>query len=135
MTKPILLGLLLAFCCTAQAQAGRLEEYGRHGTKSDRMERYGRKSSTARPGAAVYYGRGVKGRKYARRLSLRGNLRGDKQRIYDEYGYTPHRLGFNMGGRRTERWKYYGEGIEFTFDDSGKLLKTRRFPSEDNHID
>ena len=79
--------------------------------------------------------RGAKGRKYARRFSLRSNLRGDKLRIYDEYGATPHRLGMRAAGKRTERWKYYSLGVEFTFDHDHNLINTRRFPPQANHID
>ena len=79
--------------------------------------------------------RGKKGRKYARRFSLRANLRNDKLRIYDEYGHTPHRLGRKAAGKRTERWKYYSLGVEFVFDEDHNLIETRRFASQPNHID
>jgi len=79
--------------------------------------------------------RGKKGRKYARRFSLRANLSGDKLRIFDEYGYTPHRLGMYAAGERTERWKYYSLGVEFVFDHDSNLIDTRHFPPVGNHID
>lgn len=70
-----------------------------------------------------------------RRFSLGANLQGDKLVVFEELGYTPHRLGFNEGGKRTERWKYYSLGVEFLFDEYGNLIETRRFPPEGNHID
>ncbi|NIM20729.1 MAG: hypothetical protein GTO51_10975 [Candidatus Latescibacteria bacterium] len=85
--------------------------------------------------SGVTYLRGKKGRKYARRFSLRENLKGDKLAIFDEYGYTPHRLRFSFCGEKTERWKYYSRGLEFWFDDDGNLLETRHFPPETGHID
>ena len=136
MRRPILLGLALFLLCGVEARADRLEEYGRLGNqKSDRIARYGRNYYKSHSGEVYYTDRGKRGRKYARRFSLRGNLRGDKKRIYDEFGYTPHRLGYKMAGKRTERWKYHSLGVEFLFDDSGKLLKTSRFPPVGNHID
>ena len=79
--------------------------------------------------------RGKKGRKYARRFSLQENLQGDKLAIYNEHGYTPHRLGYDFQGIKTERWKYYSEGLEFWFDASSNLIDTRYFPPESGHID
>ena len=79
--------------------------------------------------------RGKKGRKYVRRLSLRHNLKNDKLMVYDMFGHTPHRLRFNFAGKRTERWKYYSEGIEFVFDEDGYIIATHNFPPERNHID
>jgi hypothetical protein len=79
--------------------------------------------------------RGKKGRKYARRFSLKDNLQGDKLAIFDEYGYTPHRLRYDFQGIITERWKYYSEGLEFWFDESSNLIETRHFPPESGHID
>ena len=136
MRKPVVMGLLLGLFLVADVQAGRLEEYGRLGNqKSDRIERYGREYYKSHSGEVFYIARGKRGRKYARRFSLRENLRADKALIYDEFGYTPHRLGFYMGGKRTERWKYYAEGLEFVFDGASHLIDVRHFPPEDNHID
>lgn len=137
MRRPILVGLaLLLVFCGADAWAGRLEEYGRLGNqKSDRISRYGREYYKSHSGEVYFIGRGKRGRKYARRFSLRENLGNDKQRIYDEYGYTPHRLGFNAAGRRTERWKYHSIGVEFVFDGESNLIDVRHFRPEDNHID
>ena len=136
MKRTILTGLGLLILLSPQAFAGeqdepigRLERYGRLKYNNDGIERYGRQYDE--PSVV----RGKRGRKYARRFSFGQNLRNDKLRIYDEYGYTPHRLGFKSGGRRTERWKYYEEGLEFLFDGEGNLLKTRRFPRQGNHID
>ena len=79
--------------------------------------------------------RGKKGRKYARRFSYRENLKADKLAIYDKHGYTPHRLRYDFQGVKTERWKYFSEGLEFWFDASGNLIDTRHFPPESGHID
>jgi hypothetical protein len=79
--------------------------------------------------------RGKRGRKYVRRMSLRENLTNDKLAIYDELGYTPHRLAYLFAGQRTERWKYYSLGLEFWFDENDRLIETREFPCEPNHID
>jgi hypothetical protein len=126
------LGILLLSCgyTYGGVTKGRLDRDSRLKYKSDRVDRYGR----------VYYKRhsvvrGKRGRKYARRFSLRENLTGDKLAVYDTHGYTPHRLGFNVGGRRTERWKYYSIGVEYVFDDEGRLIETSYFPPEGNHID
>ena len=94
------LSILFATADSTPSQAateGRLDRYraDRYGTsvRGDRLIRDGR-----------YYPerlnvrRGAKGRKYARRFSLRANLRNDKLRIYDEYGHTPHRLGVKVAG-------------------------------------
>jgi hypothetical protein len=109
------LGLCILFC--GDAFSGRLDRDGR-----------------------IYYKplthvRGKKARKYVRRLSLRENLTGDKLVIFDTHGFTPHRLRFNVGGKRTERWKYYSLGVEYIFDEESKLISTRRFLPEANHID
>jgi hypothetical protein len=134
MKRTILLGLGLFILFGTEVWAGRLEANSRLGTKSDRLKQYG----------SVYYKtnsdathivRGKRGRKYARRFSLRENLKGDKAAVYDEFGYTPHRLRYNVAGRRTERWKYYSLGVEFHFDEDSNLIDTRYFPPEGNHID
>ena len=126
------LGIFILFCGNTYGGpiSGRLDRDSRLKYKSDRVERYGR----------AYHGkhsvvRGKRGRKYARRFALRENLTGDKLAVYETHGYTPHRLGFNVGGRHTERWKYYSLGVEYVFDDEGNLIATRYFPPEGNHID
>lgn len=79
--------------------------------------------------------RGEKGRKYIRHFLLQKNLTGDKKKIYDEYGWTPHRLRFDFAGRITERWIYYTEGLYFLFDDQGNLIEERHIPRETGHIE
>ena len=134
MRRTILFGLgVFLLFSTPQARGeepeGRLARYGRLKYVYQGDVRYGR--SYYEPKSAV---RGKSCRKYARRFSFRGNLTGDKLAIYDEYGYTPHRLGFNVAGQRLERWKYYQEGVVFVFNGSD-LVKTRHFPAQNNHID
>ncbi|MFQ5510960.1 MAG: hypothetical protein ACE5EO_03840 [Candidatus Krumholzibacteriia bacterium] len=130
MRSAILLGLGLFVLASTSARADRLERDGRAKYQSDRLERYGRHYR-----GRSYTVRGKKGRKYLRRFSLRENLTGDKLRIYDEHGYTPHRLGFNAAGRRTERWRYHSLGLEYLFDEESNLIATRHFPPVGNHID
>jgi hypothetical protein len=79
--------------------------------------------------------RGKKGRKIIRHLLFQEKLSGDKAAVYEEYGYTPHRLRFRAFGEVTERWKYYSRGVEFTFDQDSNLISTRYFPPETGHID
>ena len=77
----------------------------------------------------VRYGVSVTGARYrknVRHLLLVGNLRGDKKLIYEKYGFTFHRLRSNAAGKKTERWKYYDEGLEFVFDDDNNLIEERR---------
>lgn len=110
---------------------GRLNRDARIPYASDRIKAYRRIDATR-----YTVLRGKRGRKYVRRFSLPGNLTGDKLRVYELNGYTPHRLAFNYAGRRTERWTYHKLGVEYTFDHhSGELIKTRYFPPEGNHID
>ena len=118
MKRVILLGLGALFLFGTQVLAG---------------ERLVREPRTYPDG--IKYARGAKGRKYVRRLSLRENLTNDKLAIYDELGYTPHRLRFYFAGERTERWVYHSLGVEYWFDEEGRLIETRRFPPEPNHID
>jgi hypothetical protein len=134
MTRTILfgLGVFLLFSTPqvyGEEPEGRLARYGRLTYVYQGDVRYGR--SYYEPKSTV---RGKRGRKYARRFSFRGNLTGDKLAVYDEYGYTPHRLGFNVAGQRLERWKYHSEGVEFVFN-GPDLVETRRFMPESNHID
>jgi hypothetical protein len=117
MKRAILLGLGLIFLLGTHVFAERLDYQPRN--YPDGLKHW----------------RGKKGRKYVRRLSLRHNLKNDKLVIYDLLGYTPHRLRFNVGGKKTERWKYYSEGVEFVFDEDGYVIATHNFPPEGNHID
>lgn len=76
----------------------------------------------------VYYPPRVtsrKARKHMRFAHYRHALTGDKRAIFEKYGWTPHRLRFNVCGRVTERWQYLDEGLEFTFDQKGNLLEER----------
>jgi hypothetical protein len=74
---------------------------------------------------------GKRYRKNLRHLMLAEYLKGDKKKVYDKYGYTPHRLRFSMAGKRTERWKYLELGLEFVFDDSSNLIEERTIYRED----
>lgn len=130
MRRILLLGAAFVLLTSAGAFAGRLDRDGGARYQSDRLERYGRHYR-----GRGYVLRGKRGRKYARRFSLRENLANDKLRVYEEYGYTPHRLGYNVAGRRTERWQYHSLGLEFVFDNDGNLISDRRFPPVGNHID
>jgi hypothetical protein len=125
------LGIFVIFSTSVFAEEeGRLTRYGRLKYLKDGETRYGR--SYYEPKSTV---RGKRGRKYARYFSFRANLTGDKLHVFDEYGYTPHRLGFRGAGIYRERWLYFSEGIEFVFDGYSNLVKTRHFPPETNHID
>ena len=133
MRRTILFGLGISILFSTQAfgeEEGRLTRYGRLKYLKDGKIQYGRPYYESK--SAV---RGKRGRKYARRFSFRANLTGDKLRIYDEYGYTPHRLGFRGAGVHRERWLYFSEGIEFVFDGYSNLVETHYFPPETNHID
>ena len=130
MRRAILIGLGLFVLAGTNAHADRLDRDGRVRYQSDRLERYGR-HYRGRP----YTVRGKKGRKYARRFSLAENLTGDKLRIYNDHGYTPHRLGFKVAGKRSERWRYHSLGVEYVFDEDSNLVGTHRFPPVGNHID
>lgn len=132
MNRTILLGLGLCIllCTHAYGEEGRLETYGRAKHMRNGELQYGH-SYYESPSTV----RGKRGRKYARRFSFRENLTGDKLAILDAFGHTPHRLGYKVGGVRTERWKYYAEGVEFVFDENSELIETRYFQPETNHID
>ena len=76
---------------------------------------------------AIYYAPQVTGRRD--RSNLRHylyvkNLSGDKLAIYEEYGYTAHRLRLNEYGEVRERWTYYEVGKAFIFDQEGNLDET-----------
>jgi hypothetical protein len=88
-------------------------------------------SSTDSYGASVD---GKRARKNLRHLLLAGNLKGDKKCVFDQYGYTPHRLRFSHAGQKTERWRYYEQGLEFVFDESDKLVEWRQIQKEDRRI-
>ena len=82
---------------------------------------------------AIYYPPQVTGARH--RSNLRHflyvkNLTGDKLAIYEEYGYTPHRLRMNEYGEVRERWSYPEEGVAFIFDQDGELAETRKIPVE-----
>lgn len=74
---------------------------------------------------------GKKARKQIRSFLYVKNLRNDMREVYDEYGYTPHRLRTNYAGQLTERWTYHKEGLQFTFNQSGYLVEKREIARED----
>jgi hypothetical protein len=65
-----------------------------------------------------------------RHLLLAEFLKGDKQKVFQKYGFTPHRLRYSMAGVNTERWKYFDEGLEFVFDADDNLIETREIRVE-----
>lgn len=69
---------------------------------------------------------GKKARKQIRRMLFIEMLEGDKKAVYDAYGYTPHRIRINAAGRVTERWTYYEEGLQFTFDRDSNLIEEHK---------
>jgi hypothetical protein len=82
---------------------------------------------------AIYYApqvTGKKERKYLRHFLYVKNLDGDKKAIYDEYGYTPHRVRLNEFGRVKEQWTYYEHGLVFVFDQCNALLETHTIEVE-----
>jgi hypothetical protein len=79
---------------------------------------------------AVTIPRGRKGRKYLRHFSLVENLKSDKLAVYEEYGYTPHRLRIRFAGEVKERWRYHSLGLEFVFDRDQNLVEKRTFHPE-----
>ena len=83
--------------------------------------------------AVYYYPPQVTGARY--RSNLRHflyvkNLSGDKLAVYDEYGYTPHRVRLNEYGQVREKWTYYEAGKVFIFDQEGNIDETRSIPVE-----
>jgi hypothetical protein len=79
------------------------------------------------------YGVSVTGKRYRknmRHLLLAEFLKGDKQAIFQKYGFTPHRLRYSQTGVSTERWKYLEKGLEFVFDADDNLIDTRDIPVE-----
>jgi hypothetical protein len=82
---------------------------------------------------AVYYApqvTGKKERKFLRHFLYIKNLDGDKRAVYDEYGYTPHRVRLNEYGRVKEKWTYYEHGLVFVFDQCTALLETHEIEVE-----
>lgn len=58
-------------------------------------------------------------------------LFGDKKEVFDEYGYTPHKIRTAYAGRWTEEWKYLELGISFVFDQCcDELIATHTIPVE-----
>jgi len=75
----------------------------------------------------IYYPPQVTGkqeRKMVRHLMYIANLQGDMKAVYDEYGFTPHRVRTNVAGRVTMTWTYYEDGLVFVFDQCSELLET-----------
>ncbi len=75
-------------------------------------------------------GWGKKHRRQQRYFLLHQKLENDKLRIYEEYGFSMHRLRVYGYGRILEHWKYYDLGLEFVFDEDSRLVKTIRFRPE-----
>jgi|GEM_PF-6014156 len=89
----------------------------------------GRASATE----VVYYPPQVTGKKVRRQVRYflyKKNLRADKRRVFDKFGYTPHRIRINGYGRVTERWQYLDRGLEFVFDADGVLVSRRHIRAE-----
>ncbi len=81
----------------------------------------------------VYYPPQVTGkreRKNIRHFLYVKNLSGDKRDIYDEYGYTPHRLRYDEYGQFRESWTYYDAGKVFVFDECSNLVDTHSVSQE-----
>ncbi|HEX5132753.1 MAG TPA: hypothetical protein VFX92_09730 [Candidatus Krumholzibacteria bacterium] len=82
----------------------------------------------------IYYPPQVTGkreRKNIRHFLYLNNLTNDKKAIYEQYGFTPHRVRLNEYGRVTEKWTYYSVGTAFTFDQCGYLVDTESVSRED----
>ena len=73
---------------------------------------------------------GKQTRKNVRHFLYLKNLSGDKKAIYDEYGYTAHRLRLNEYGQVREQWTYYEVGKVFVFDQCSNLVETHRVNPE-----
>jgi hypothetical protein len=67
---------------------------------------------------------GKRERKNIRHYLFVNNLSGDKQAVYDEYGYTPHRVRIDAYGHIREQWTYYELGKQFTFDACDRLVES-----------
>jgi hypothetical protein len=73
----------------------------------------------------IYYAPQVTGkreRKNIRHFLYLKNLSGDKKAIYDQYGYTAHRIRLNEYGEVREQWTYYEVGKVFVFDSCHRLV-------------
>ncbi len=73
---------------------------------------------------------GKKERKYLRHFLYVKNLDGDKRAVYDEYGYTAHRVRLNEYGQIKEKWIYYEHGLVFVFDQSNSIVETHEIEVE-----
>lgn len=81
----------------------------------------------------IYYAPQVTGKR--ERNSIRHylyvkNLSGDKKAVYDEYGYTTHRVRLNEYGLVREQWTYYEAGRVFVFDQCHNLVETQSITPE-----
>jgi hypothetical protein len=75
----------------------------------------------------IYYAPQITGkreRKNLRHFLYVKNLTADKKAVYDEYGYTAHRLRLNEYGQVREQWTYYEAGVVFVFDQCSNLVDT-----------
>jgi hypothetical protein len=82
---------------------------------------------------ATYYAPQVTGkreRKNLRHFLYVKNLDGDKRAVYDEYGYTPHRVRLNEYGQVKEKWIYYEHGLVFVFDQTNSIVETHKIDVE-----
>jgi hypothetical protein len=82
---------------------------------------------------AIYYApqvTGKKERKYVRHFLYIKNLDADKKAVYDEYGYTPHRVRVNGYGLVKEQWTYLEHGLIFVFDQRNELVETHETGTE-----
>jgi hypothetical protein len=73
----------------------------------------------------IYYAPEVNGkreRSNIRHLLYLMSLTGDKKAIFDEYGYTPHRIRINGYGETREQWTYLEAGKIFLFDQEQNLV-------------
>ncbi|MCK4550010.1 MAG: hypothetical protein KAU49_07560 [Candidatus Krumholzibacteria bacterium] len=78
--------------------------------------------------ASIYRGR--RRRKYCRKQGLVLYMHSDALKIYEKYGYPVHRLRIRGIDSTQERWIYYEAGREFYFDEDQKLVRTKKFFSE-----
>jgi len=68
---------------------------------------------------------GKKSRSQIRHFLYAKNLKHDKKVVFDQYGYSAHRVRQNVGGTITETWQYPEHGKEFTFNVKGHLIGER----------
>ncbi len=76
----------------------------------------------------IYYAPQVTGkreRKNLRHFLYLRNLSGDMKAVYDEYGYTPHRIRLNEYGKIRQQWTYLEVGKVFVFDQCSNLVDER----------